>query len=62
MKHFRQLTQQRPARADQVQDTICAIANVLAAILGAFGGASPIVVLIDDKCAFPAPEGSGDNA
>ena len=62
MKHFRTVSRNAPARANEFQDAICAIAGVVAAVLGALGGASPIVVLIDDKCAFPEPEGNDGGA
>lgn len=42
-------------RAAAWQDIVCAFASALNALLEAFGGSSPLVTLIDDKCAIPTP-------
>lgn len=55
MKHIRSLSQGSPARAAAWQDVLCAIMMALNAILEAFGGASPVVGLINDKCYIPTP-------
>lgn len=55
MKHMTKVTQSPVAKAGGWQDNVCIIAQTLNAILGFFGGSSPILMYVDDKCAIPAP-------
>jgi hypothetical protein len=55
VKHLRSLSSGQPAQANIWQDIICQFAGVLSALLGAFGGASPLTDYVDDKCLIPTP-------
>ena len=55
MRHIQKISSVRVEKADQVQDAICAVVTVLAAVLQAFGGESPIANYIDSKCSFEVP-------
>lgn len=60
MKHIRLLGQSRPTRAAAWQDIVCEIASVINAVVAAFGGASPIAIYVDEKCAIPDPNPDDD--
>lgn len=53
MKHVTKVTQSSVAKAAEWQDNVCIIVQTLNAILGFFGGSSPILGYIDDKCTIP---------
>lgn len=55
MRHIQKISAGRPSTADQFQDVVCALAGILAAVIQAFGGASPIAEYVDSKCAFETP-------
>ncbi len=55
MKHIVSLTKKSPRKADAVQDFICRFLTILSDILGAFGGASPFLGYLTDKCDVPTP-------
>ena len=53
MKHFTLVTKRTPRHADDWQDIVCVLANLLKTLLTSFGGASPAIQWIDDKCDLP---------
>lgn len=55
MKHITPVTKSKVARAGQWEDFICVFAQVFNGLLTFFGGASPLMMFIDDKCYIPTP-------
>ncbi len=55
MKHITRLTQSAPRRAEEWQEFVCIFNQFLADGLGAKGGASPFVSVIEGKCDLPTP-------
>ncbi|HNY85186.1 MAG TPA: hypothetical protein P5141_05960 [Candidatus Hydrogenedentes bacterium] len=56
MRHVAMLTRTRAVpKATALEDTICAVSAVLSALLGFFGGSSPVLLFVEDKCAIPTP-------
>lgn len=50
-------------KATALEDTICAVSAVLSSLLGFFGGSSPLLLFVEDKCAIPTPgTGTGGTA
>lgn len=45
--------------ADQTQEFICRTMEMINALLQFFGGASPVGLWIESKCAIPTPNPSG---
>ncbi len=57
MRHLTSITKgAAPARAAVWQDITCTVAFFLEDLLGSFGGQSPLLVFIGDKCHIPDPE------
>jgi len=56
MKHLRSLSKHTPARAALWQDIVCNINAFLVDFLAAFGGSSPFLNFIADKCDLPEAE------
>ena len=61
MKHIKLISDRSPDSAAAWQDAVCAMADVLNAVIQAFGGSSPFVSFVDQKCAFPTPDDPGDD-
>lgn len=61
MKHVKVLSEGRPGKAAAWQDIICQIAEVINAVVAAFGGNAPFAAYIDGKCALPTPNPSDGN-
>ena len=59
MKHVSALSKQQPTKANQIQEIICQVALFAGALLGSFGGASPVISFANDKCDLPQP-GDGE--
>jgi hypothetical protein len=55
VKHVRTLTNGHPSQANVWQDIICQVVGIFSALLGAFGGASPLTDYVDEKCLIPTP-------
>lgn len=55
MKHIATLSKKTPVNAAMWQDIVCSITTILADLIEAMGGSSPLVTWIDDKCAIPTP-------
>ncbi|MFA7692250.1 MAG: hypothetical protein GX117_11910 [Candidatus Hydrogenedentes bacterium] len=53
MKHLKTVTLSPVAKAAKWQDNVCIIAQTLNTILGFFGGSSPLLNFLDDKCTIP---------
>ena len=53
MKHVKRISRQKPQLAAGWQDVICELVPALNAILGAFGGGSPLLGFFDEKCEIP---------
>ena len=54
MKHVKSLTKQTPANAAIWQEILCQVNAFVAALLGSFGGAAPILAFIEEKCDLPS--------
>lgn len=51
MNHLRPMTkQQSVAKADAVQDAICAVVNFVGSLFDSFGASSPLLNWVLDKC------------
>lgn len=55
MKHITVVTKPPVTRAAKWQEFVCIAAQTFNAILGFFGGASPLMLFIEDKCDLPTP-------
>lgn len=55
MKHLARISVGTPKRAEQWQEIICSVAVAFNAIMGFFGGESPLGLYIEDKCDIPVP-------
>lgn len=53
MKHIAPVTKTQVVKAGEWQDFVCMMAQVLNNILGFFGGASPLLSYVADKCTIP---------
>ncbi|GEM_PF-470737 len=56
VKHVKHVTRTVLARANAFEDAICYGGQILADLLGAFGGASPILDYLTEKCEIPLEE------
>jgi hypothetical protein len=56
MRHVKAVTHGAPKAADQIQDTLCVVIDLVAGIIGAIGGATPFVEYLDTKCNFGIPD------
>jgi hypothetical protein len=54
MKHVRPLSRRTPVRAALWQEILCQLNIFIAALLGSFGGASPFLAFIEEKCDLPS--------
>ncbi|HOJ68529.1 MAG TPA: hypothetical protein PK379_02550 [Candidatus Hydrogenedentes bacterium] len=54
MKHVRLIN--RTSRATAFEDTVCQIVYIFNAVLGFFGGASPLGQFLQAKCNYEIPE------
>lgn len=59
MKHLTRITKAQPVHADAVQDFICFSAQSINAFISIIGGLLPFTTFIEEKCAFPTPDGAG---
>jgi hypothetical protein len=59
VKHVRPICRCNVVAADQTQEFICRTMEMLNALLQFFGGASPVGLWIESKCAIPTPNPSG---
>jgi hypothetical protein len=50
VKHVKLMTRKVPSNATTAEEITCAVAQFLSALLGAFGGASPVLDFITGKC------------
>lgn len=55
VKHIKSMSRRGVVAANEYQDLICRLAELFNALLGFFGGASPVGLWIDSKCAIPTP-------
>lgn len=55
MKHLARMTVTTPKPAAEWQEILCSVAVAFNAIMGFFGGASPLGLYIEDKCNIPQP-------
>lgn len=55
MKHVQTISCKQPQKAAGWQDVLCELAPLLNAVLGAFGGSSPLLGYVDEKCEIPTP-------
>ncbi len=55
VKHFRPMSRRSVVTANEFQDSICRFSELFNALLHFFGGASPVGLWIDSKCAIPTP-------
>lgn len=55
MKHMKPISQQVPKSADAFQDITCIVVTLMSSVLGALGGAAPILSVLEDKCFIPQP-------
>jgi len=63
VRHVTAVTRRRNvAKATALEDTICAVSAVISALLGFFGGSSPLLLFVEDKCAIPTPGTGSDTA
>ena len=64
MRHVAAVTRRMQVpKATALEDTICAVSAVVSALLGFFGGSSPLLLFVEDKCAIPTPgTGTGGTA
>lgn len=58
VKHLKYVTKRTPGKANIWQDIVCYGAQFIADLLGAFGGASPILDYMTEKCDLPLEEES----
>ncbi len=56
VKHLKHVTKRVPATANLWQDIVCYAGQFLADVLGAFGGASPVLDYLTEKCDLPIQE------
>jgi hypothetical protein len=57
VKHAKPVTKAVPSRAALWQDIVCYAGQFIADVLGAFGGASPILGYLTEKCDLPLDGG-----
>ena len=50
VKHIVRISKRAPRYADVVQEFICGFAQILSDILGIWGGSSPLLRFLTDKC------------
>ncbi len=55
VKHISTLTKCPVAKAGMWEDLICLFAQSFNAMLSFFGGASPLLLFVEDKCDIPTP-------
>jgi len=53
VNHIVPITRGEPASADAFQEIACQIAQMFSGILSAFGGTSPILGYVTEKCDLP---------
>ena len=53
VKHLTHVTKKAPVGANLWQDIVCYAGQFIADMLGAFGGASPILGYLTEKCDLP---------
>jgi hypothetical protein len=55
VKHIKSVSVSPVAQAAKWQEFVCILAQTFNAVLGFFGGASPLVMFLEDKCDLPTP-------
>jgi hypothetical protein len=60
VKHLTRITQSQPASADAMQDFVCFTAQALNSFITIIGGVLPLTTFIEEKCALPTPNDSGN--
>lgn len=55
MKHLTCLSQSPVTKAEQWEEIVCTVAQTFNTILGFFGGSSPLMQFIGDKCEVKPP-------
>ncbi len=60
VKHVKAISMRGSAKATATEDFICAMTAILNSLLGFFGGSSPLLLFIEDKCAIPTPNTGGN--
>jgi hypothetical protein len=55
VKHIAPVTKAHVARAGKWEDFVCIFAQTFNSALSFFGGASPLMAFVEDKCDIPNP-------
>jgi hypothetical protein len=55
VKHVKQITKKVPSSATTAEEVLCSVVQFLSALLGGFGGASPVLGFLmgPEKCGVP---------
>jgi hypothetical protein len=59
VRHIRPIGRRDVVAANEFQDFVCRFSALFNALLGFFGGSSPVGLWIDSKCAIPTANTTG---